>query len=138
MNDDKHTLHELTKALDVAPTLGESHEIICDTIPMAIVIVNGDGTIVLVNQEAEFLTFYHRTELLGAKVEVLVPESKRAEHSSKHRPGYMDNPHRREMGRGMELSLRRKDGTEIPVEIQLMPIVRTEGRLTVTTIRKKG
>lgn len=130
-------LRELTKALDRAPTLGDSHESICDAIPTAIIIVNEDGNIVLVNREAEFLTFYNRQELLGAKVEVLVPEVKREQHAKHHRPDYMQHPHRREMGRGMDLTMRRKDGTEIPVEIQLDHVIRPEGRLTVTAIRKK-
>lgn len=131
------SLHELTKALDNVPTLGETHDSICDTIPMAIVIVNADGVIVLVNREAESITFYHRSELLGAKVEILVPEAKRETHATQHRPGYMESPHRREMGRDMDLRLRRKDGVEIPVQIQLEHVIRPEGRLTVTAIRKK-
>lgn len=134
----KGDLRELTRALDEAPSLGESHESICDAVPTAIVIVNADGVIVLVNREAEYLTFYNRGELLGSKVEVLVPESKRSIHSEHHRPEYMQHPRRREMARGMDLSIRRKDGTEIPVEIQLEHVIRPEGRLTVTAILPKA
>lgn len=132
------SLRDITKALEDAPSLGDSHESICDAISIAIIIVNDKGQIVLVNSEAEFLTFYHRSELKGANVEVLVPEPKRDIHASSHRAQYMEHPHRREMGHGMDLALRRKDGTEISVEIQLGPVIWPQGRFTITAIRNKG
>lgn len=128
-------LRELTKALERAPTLGATHEAICDAIPTPIIISNSDGVIILINREAELLTFYKREELMGAKVEVLVPESKRGIHAENHRPEYMRHPYRREMGKDMSLSIRRKDGTEVPVEIQLDHV--PGDRYNVTTFREK-
>jgi hypothetical protein len=102
--------------------------------PDAIVAVDADGTIVLLNAQAERLFGYQRDELIGQPIEVLVPESARHVHPS-HRHRYAADPRPRPMGQGMELAGRRRDGQEFPAEISLST-VETEGlRLTVAAIR---
>src|SRR5437016_5869409 len=99
-----------------------------DSAPDAMVVVGGDGRIVLVNSQTELLFGYTRAELLGQPVEVLVPERFWAEHR-KHRGRYIAHTQVRPMGAGLELFGVRKDGTEFPVEISLSPQQTDEGIL---------
>ena len=89
--------------------------------PDAIVTVNKQGKIVLVNGQTEALFGYGREEMLDQPVELLLPERFRAGHIA-HREGYTDGPRIRPMGANLELYGRRKDGTEFPVEISLGPV----------------
>jgi PAS domain S-box-containing protein len=88
------------------------------------VMVNGQGRIILVNSQTEKLFGYTRQELLGQDMEILVPPDYRRKHPE-HRSGFMQSPHARAMGAGRDLYAVRKDGSEFPVEIGLNPI-RTE------------
>jgi PAS domain S-box-containing protein len=102
--------------------------------PDAIVVVDGSGDIVIVNQLAERLFGYSRQELLGLQIEGLVPQRFRERHAD-YRNNYSREPHTRPMGEGRELSGRRKDGSEFPVEISLSPLKTERGTLVISIIR---
>ena len=102
--------------------------------PDAIVVVDTDGRIVIVNQLTERMFGYPREELIGKTVELLVPERYRPTHTG-DRSAYFREPRTRPMGEGRELSGRRKDGTEFPVEISLSPLVTDAGTLVISIIR---
>jgi protein-histidine pros-kinase len=105
-----------------------------DSMPDAIVIVNDIGRIVFVNAQAEAMFGYGPHELVGASLNVLLPERYRASHGQ-HRERYMAHPHTRPMGRGLDLFGLQKGGDEFPVEISLSPLRTDVGTLGMSAIR---
>jgi PAS domain S-box-containing protein len=94
-----------------------------DNAPDAILVVGPDGGIRRANERVEDLFGYEPPELVGERVEVLVPEAYRDEHP-RLRDEYFEELRRRPMGAGLDLEARRKDGSTFPVEISLSPIQR--------------
>src|SRR5271169_5358062 len=84
-----------------------------ETLPDAIVAVDRDGTIVQINSQTQALFGYTRDELIGQKIEILVPESYRRQHHH-HRQGFSEAPKTRRMGANLDLSGRRRNGSEFP------------------------
>ena len=101
--------------------------------PAGVVMVDGEGRIVLVNQEVERLFGYDREDLIGRSVEVLVPERFREKHPG-FRGAFHGDPDTRAMGAGRDLFGLRKDGSEVPVEIGLNPIETEEGLFVLSSI----
>jgi PAS domain S-box-containing protein len=112
----------------------ERFRVLMESAPDAMVIAEKDGRIALVNAQTERLFGYHRAELVGQPVELLVPERFRARHPG-HRQDYVQSPKFRAMGSGLELFGRRKDGSEFPVEISLSPLVTKQGTYVASAIR---
>jgi PAS domain S-box-containing protein len=99
---------------------------ILEAIPDAVAAVNQEGVIVRVNSQTETLFGYTRDELIGQKIEMLVPDRQRSQHHL-HREHFHRQPKIRRMGSGLDLSGRRRDGSEFSVEISLSPITTADG-----------
>ena len=102
--------------------------------PDAIVGVDSHSRIMVVNARTEKLFGYGREELIGQPVNLLVSERLREAHT-RHQDRYFSDPLTRIMAPGLDLSARRKDGTEFPVEINLSPLSTQEGVLVISIIR---
>ncbi len=102
--------------------------------PDAIVVVDASGTITQANPQVESLFGYSCPELIGKRVEILIPERFRDTHPE-HRNHFSKQPRMRPMGAGLELYGRRKDGTEFPVDIMLSPVDTPEGQVVLAVIR---
>ncbi len=102
--------------------------------PDGVVIVDLEGRMVFVNAQTEKMFGYDEGELIGQPIEVLVPDRYRQGHVG-HRDRYFAQPRTRPMAAGMSLAGRRKDGSEIPVEIALSPLELEGGTVTTAIIR---
>lgn len=105
-----------------------------ESAPDAMVVVDQEGAIQLVNSQTEKMFGYDRVELVGQTIELLVPRRFRKKHA-RHRDGYYGEHPVRPMGMGLDLFGLRKNNTEFPVEISLSPLKTEEGLLVSAAIR---
>lgn len=112
----------------------ERFQAFLDVSPDALIMINADGTIGSVSVEAERLFGYSREELIGRRVEWLIPEPHRAAHTE-HRQNYFANPRRRLMGTDFEIHGLARDGREIPLEVGLSPMAMPHGPMTLAAVR---
>ena len=124
--------HEPSSSRRVAETLLSPS--ILEAVPDAVIAVNRQGVIIQANSQAETLFSYTREELVGQKIEMLVPERQRPEHD-RHREQFYSKPKIRRMGSGLDLYGRRRDGSEFPVEISLSPVSTPDGMMVLSVIR---
>lgn len=111
----------------------ERIRIVVEAAPNAMLMVDGQGKIKLVNSQTERLFGFRREELLDQPVEMLVPERYRAAHPDL-RTGFFHAPAVRSMGAGRDLFGRRRDGSEVPIEIGLNPVQTEEGEFVLASI----
>jgi PAS domain S-box-containing protein len=116
-----------------AAASGDLFNLVVEAAPNAMVLVNERGRITLVNVQTEKLFGYTRSELLGQSIEMLVPERFRRGHTGL-RDSFNEAAVARPMGAGRDLYGRRKDGSEVPVEIGLNPISTGGATLTLAAI----
>src|SRR5437870_5252723 len=128
--------NDAVRAADLASELQVGEERfrrVVEAAPNAMIMVNHEGQITLANLQAEKTFGYSREELLGHPIEMLVPERLRSGYRD-FRHDYLCHPQARPMGAGRELFGRRKDGSEVPVEIGLSPIHTSKGLLVLASI----
>ena len=112
----------------------EKFKNLLESAPDAIIIVNETGVIQLVNAQTEKMFKYDRTEMIGNKVELLMPHRYNTIHQD-HRVNYFKTPKVRQMGEGFDLLGRDKNGKEFPIEISLSPLETEDGLLVSAAIR---
>ena len=118
------------------PDFGLGLEWLVAAIPEALLIVGAKGIIEHANLSAAHLFGYSLDELVGAKIETLVPTRLRAEHV-RVRMDFDRAPHDRPMGGKLEIMALRRDGSEFPVDIELRPRRAPEGAMTITVVRER-
>jgi two-component system sensor kinase FixL len=127
---------DLTAAAQLAAQLRASEQrfgAVVEAVPSAILLVDSKGMITLANAQAETVFGYQRAELVAKPVEMLIPERIRMPHVAL-RSVYAADPQARAMGAGRELSARRKDGSEIPVEAALSPMPTRDGLFVLVSV----
>ena len=112
----------------------QSAQALLEAGPDAIVVVNQSGEITFINDQTTQILGYTQADIVGSKVDVLLPYSTRTDHQ-RHREVFNSKPYRREMGQGMDLVARHKSGKNIPVEISLSPFETEQGILIASAIR---
>jgi PAS domain S-box-containing protein len=111
----------------------ERFRLVVESAPCGMLMINRDGRIVLVNALTEKLFGHSRGELLGQPVELLVPDCFRAGHAASCADFFAD-PTTRVMGVWREVCGRRRDGSELPLEVRLTPIEMADGRFVLSAI----
>jgi PAS domain S-box-containing protein len=111
----------------------EQFRLAIEASPTGMLMMDDTGAIVLVNAQIEKLFGYPRAELLGQKIEMLVPARFRARHPE-FRLHFFGDPTARAMGAGRDLNGLRKDGSEIPIEIGLNPLRTPEGNFVLSSV----
>lgn len=104
------------------------------TAPDAMITINEQGTIVMINRQTEKLFGYTAAELVDQPIEVLIPASLHAIHKT-HVTRYSKAPRVRYMGAGLELEALKKDGSTFPVEISLSPVLTAGNQLFAASVR---
>jgi PAS domain S-box-containing protein len=111
----------------------ERFRAVVETVPSAILLVDHGGTIRLANAQVETVFGYAPNELVGEVVDVLVPPRHVAQHFALRR-AFVRDPRARAMGAGRELFGRRKDGSEVPIEVGLNPLAAADEPLVLVSI----
>ncbi|MSP00392.1 MAG: PAS domain S-box protein [Acetobacteraceae bacterium] len=108
-----------------------------EALPDGLVVTDGDGKVFLFNQQAEFMFGYHRSEVIGQSVEMLLPVRANGEHvEHRARCNFFDlNPHALTLGQGLRVTGRRSDGHEFPVDITLARMIEPVGVFNMALFR---
>ncbi|MBC7609934.1 MAG: PAS domain S-box protein [Polaromonas sp.] len=130
-------LHDITDTKVLYNALEESEgkfRSLLESSPDATVIVDQQGTMVLVNARTQAIFGYSRAELIGKKVELLMPTRLHQQHED-HRSGFMTQARTREMSGDLQLLGMRKDKSEFLIEVSLSPLHTKRGLLVSCAIR---
>src|SRR6185369_16733365 len=125
---------EISRDLSESKESGAKYRGLLEAAPDAMVVVNPGGEIVLLNVQAEKQFGYRRDELVGQQVKNIIPEGF-AERLIADGTRSAADALAQQIGTGIELSARRKDGSEFPIEIMLSPLESAEGILVTAAIR---
>jgi PAS domain S-box-containing protein len=120
--------------MGVKNTQDKKFQSFLESVPDAIIIVNKEGNIEYSNTQTEVLFGYEKSEIIGNKIELLMPSKFKDTHQN-HREGYFDKPKGRKMGEGMQLFAKHKNESEFPVEISLSKLDTDDGFLVCASIR---
>jgi PAS domain S-box-containing protein len=119
--------------ISVRKRLERMFQKIVEAAPCGMVMTNSGGRILLVNPRAEAMFGYDSTELIGNALEMLLPERLRGVHEG-HRQSFASAPSVRQVGLDREVTGRRKDGSEFPLEISLSPVPGEESGLVLAAV----
>lgn len=111
----------------------ELGRLIVEASPCGMIIADAEGRIVLANPQALEWFGYSESELVGSRIEILIPDAHRGQHAE-YRSRYASRPVPRPMAAGRDLFGRRRDGSEFPVDISLHPIETESGKLVLANI----
>jgi len=125
---------ERKRAEEAVRSSEEKFRTLIDSAPNAVIVSDSLGSIVLANDEATKLFGYTPDELVGQSVDMLLPPEARLKHAAL-RHTYRTDPHRRQMGSGVELWAERKDGRRVSVDIALSPVDTEDGPLVVAIVQ---
>src|ERR1700726_4005047 len=128
------SLSAISRDLNESQESSAKYRGLLEAAPDAMVVVNQGGEIVLLNVQAEKQFGYRRDELVGQKVKNIIPEGF-AERLVTDSTRSAADALAQQIGTGIELSGRRKDGSEFPIEIMLSPLESPEGILVTAAIR---
>ena len=112
----------------------KAQEQLLESMPDGVVVADRTGRIEFVTRQALRMSGYKRDELIGRNIEILVPTRKRSGHKA-NRDRYIAGAAPRAMGTGLDISMRRKDGTEFPADIALSPLKTPEGLKIIAAVR---
>jgi len=133
---------QATSLTDGLFSSGETVRTLLESLAEGLIVIDGSGTIFLVNRRTEEMFGHERAHLIGQPLDVLLPR-RSVEIHAEHIADYFGHPRVRPMGRGFDLAARHKDGREFPVEISLSFLQTQAGPLALAfvtdiTLRKQA
>lgn len=134
MTDDGLVVTSTVRSIDSGDDSEAYFRHLLESAPDAMVTIDEEGKIAIVNGQAVEMFGYDRDSMLGQPIELLLPDSLHTAHRA-HRKRFLAAPRLRPMGAGLPLRAKRRDGSEFPVEISLSPIESTAGRFVSSVIR---
>ncbi|UCD66449.1 MAG: PAS domain S-box protein, partial [Deltaproteobacteria bacterium] len=134
LENTKKQVEELNSCQDEFEKAREKYEKLLDSTPDAMLFVNTQNKIILVNAQFEKTFGYNQEEILGKKLDILVPERYKRNHTKMVKK-FFENPNVRSMGSHLEIYAQKKDGNEFPVDISLSPLQTDEELLVTAAVR---
>jgi len=134
LDDVRRNVNGLERCKDEYRKVQEKYEKLLNSAPDALVFVNNEGKIVMINARSEKMFGYENRELAGKGLEILIPERFRSRHN-KHVANFFLNPGVHPMGSNFEIYAVKKNGEEFPVDVNLSPLHTDEGFLVTAAIR---